>query len=111
MIHFVPDVRRPELKGKRSASRDSLLLLATIERNGACADVVPIRVRNLSAVGLMADYQDVAKAGEPVIVNLRGPGRVAGTVAWVRRGQIGIAFDERVDPRSVRRRPIAAPQP
>ena len=111
MIHFVPQARLPEAKGERSASRDSLLLLATIERTDAGADVVPIRVRTLSAVGLMADYQDVAKPGEPVIVNLRGPGKVAGRVAWVRRGQIGIAFDERVDPRSVRRRPIAAPQP
>ncbi len=111
MIHFVPDIHGGEPKGKRSAARDSLLLLATIERTAAGADVLPIRVRNLSAVGLMGDYQDVAKPGEPVIVNLRGPGRVAGTVAWVRRGQIGIAFDERVDPRSVRRRPIAAPRP
>ncbi len=111
MIHFVPEARVPEPKGKRTASRDSLLLLATIERTEAHADVVPIRVRNLSAVGLMADYQDVAQPGEPVVVNLRGPGKVAGRVAWVRRGQIGIAFDERVDPRSVRRRPSATPQP
>ena len=104
MIDFNPGTAHRELKGTRRASRDSLLLLATIRhKSHDSGDWLPVRVRNLSAVGMMADYDEVAGIGEPVEVNVRGIGTVAGTVAWLRRGRIGIAFDVEVDPMKVRR--------
>lgn len=89
---------------RRRASRDSLFLCATIRRRSDPAgDLAPVRIRNLSAVGLMADYDDVVDIGEPVVVTCRGIGSVAGKVAWIKRGQVGIAFDHEVDPLKARR--------
>ncbi len=104
--------RGRENKGRRVSARDSLFLAATIRRNSdGDEELVPVRVRNLSAVGLMADYERDAEPGEPVAVTLRGIGKVPGMVAWVRNGRIGIAFDEDVDP-MLARRPVgqAAPE-
>ena len=97
---------------RRSSSRDSLFLSATICRKGdAEEDLVPVRVRNLSAVGLMADYSEVADLGDPVVVTVRGIGSVAGKVAWIKQGRIGIAFDIEVDPKMARKPVKPAPQP
>jgi hypothetical protein len=103
-----------ENKGRRVSARDSLFLAATIRRRtDSEEELVPVRIRNLSAVGLMADYEREAEPGEPVVVTLRGIGKVPGMVAWVRNGRIGVAFDEDVDP-LLARRPVsgqAAPDP
>jgi hypothetical protein len=91
-------------RGRRAASRDSLFLSATIRRESdAQEDLVPVRVRNLSAVGLMADYSDIADPGDPVVVTVRGIGAVKGKVAWIKRGRIGIEFDVEVDPKLARK--------
>ena len=89
--------------GRRSRHRDSFFLSATICRAAAPAEAVAVRVRNLSAIGLMADYSEVAAVGEPVVVAMRGIGKAAGTVAWVRTGRIGITFDSEVDPMKARK--------
>jgi hypothetical protein len=105
--------RGRENTGRRVSARDSLFLAATIQRRtDSEEELVPVRVRNLSAVGLMADYEREAEPGEPVVVTLRGIGKVPGMVAWVRKGRIGVAFDEDVDP-LLARRPLgqAAPDP
>jgi hypothetical protein len=106
--------RGRENTGRRVSARDSLLLAATIRRRtDSDEELIPVRVRNLSAVGLMADYEREAEPGEPVVVTLRGIGMVPGMVAWVRKGRIGVAFDEDVDP-MLARRPVsgqAAPDP
>ena len=98
---------------RRASSRDSLFLSATIRRvQDPAVDLTPVRVRNLSAIGLMADYLDVAIAGDPVVVTLRGIGAVSGKVAWVKSGRIGINFDVEVDPLKARKpvvRPAAPP--
>lgn len=100
--------------GRRVSARDSMLLAATIRRRvDMDEELVPVRVRNLSAVGLMADYVFDAEVGEAVLVTLRGIGKVPGTVAWVRKGRIGVAFDEDVDP-MLARKPVSgqtAPDP
>ncbi len=106
--------RGRENTGRRVSARDSLLLAATIRRRtDTDEELIPVRVRNLSAVGLMADYERDAEPGEPVVVTLRGIGMIPGMVAWVRKGRIGVAFDEDVDP-MLARRPVsgqAAPDP
>ena len=90
---------RGEHAGRRSKGRDSLFLMATIRRTvDSDANEIPVRVRNLSEVGLMADYLDIAKIGEAVTVEVRGLGIVPGTVAWVEDRRIGITFDAEVDP-------------
>ena len=89
---------------RRSSNRDSLFLSATIRRtcdSERCA--VSARVRNLSAIGLMADYNDVAVPGDAVIVTVRGIGSVSGKVAWVKKGRIGVNFDVEVDPLKARK--------
>ena len=97
---------------RRAWQRDHLFLAATIrkeaEKDGREATV---RVRNLSAIGLMADYTDVVAPGDPVIVTVRGIGSVAGMVNWVRRGRIGITFDVEVDPKMARKPVRKAPPP
>ena len=87
----------------RSSRLDSLFLSATIQRTGHSANPVPVRVRYLSAIGVMADFNDVASPGEAVVVTVRGIGAVAGTVTWINRGRIGINFDVEIDPLKARR--------
>jgi len=86
----------------RNAARDSLFLMAEL-RVGTTATTV--RVRNLSAGGLMAEYQQGLEAGTEVEFDLRGVGAVRGRVAWSAAGRIGIAFDRQIDP-MLARKPI-----
>ncbi len=98
-------VSRGESAGRRALARDSLFLLASIHLDGRPEDAAEDgRIRNLSAVGLMADYQGIAESGDRVTVTVRGLGVVPGMVAWVRDGRIGIVFDELVDPLAARKR-------
>ncbi|HEY9553549.1 PilZ domain-containing protein [Allosphingosinicella sp.] len=95
-------VARPPTR--RTSSRDSLFLSATIQRvDDALGEPMSVRVRNLSAIGLMADYNGVAVPGEPVIVTVRGIGSVAGKVAWIKKGRVGVNFDVEVDPLMARK--------
>ena len=98
--------------GRRQQSRDSLFLCATVRREqDGDEELTPVRVRNLSGVGLMADYCDVILPGEAVIVTMRGVGSVSGKVAWVKKNRVGIAFDVEVNPRLARKPVITEPQP
>ena len=81
----------------RTAPRDSLFLLTSF----ATPEGAPLgkaRVRNLSATGLMADCERGVPAGIKVEFELRGIGKMTGTVAWARGDKIGLAFDEPIDP-------------
>ena len=90
--------------GRRSAARDSLFLSATIRSAGESDEgVVPVRVRNLSAIGMMADHNGVSLPGDRVIVTLRGLGEIKGKVVWVRNNRIGVAFDVEIDPKLARK--------
>lgn len=62
-----------------------------------------LRVRNLSAGGLMADRAPDLPVGIEVEVVLRGIGDVSGAVTWTRRGQVGIMFSGSIDPRRARK--------
>ena len=94
---------------RRMSARDSMFLSATIRRaQDSDAELKPVRVRNLSAIGLMADYSGVAIPGDAVIVAVRGIGKVPGKVAWLKRGRIGVTFDIEVDP-LMARKPVVPP--
>jgi len=86
---------------QRSAARDSLLLSAQLRVEGEAEATV--RVRNLSAGGLMAEYAQPVDVGTAVEVDVRGVGWVAGRIAWKAEGRVGIAFDREIDPMAARK--------
>ena len=87
---------------QRELDRDSLLLKAKLVfvDGDDCGEV---RIRNLSAGGLMAEAPAIAKRGDRVQVELRNVGKVSGHVAWVAQGRFGIAFDHPINPKLVRK--------
>lgn len=88
--------------GDRSRKRDSLFLSARL-RFGAVEEVFDVRVRNLSAGGLMAELDRVVDAGTSVGMEMRGLGELTGIVVWCTRGRLGIAFDHPIDPTRARK--------
>jgi len=93
---------------KRNQDRDSLFLKATL-RFATCADPGEVRIRNLSAGGLMAEAALQVPRGEKVELQLRNIGWIRGTVAWVAEGRIGIAFEHPIDPK-LARKPVGQAQ-
>lgn len=90
---------------QRNDSRDSLFLAAQLQVGALPAEQV--RVRNLSAGGMMAEYPSAVEIGTSVRVELRGIGEVGGSIAWATDGRIGIAFDDPIDPMRARK-PVTA---
>ena len=86
----------------RHEARDSLFVTADLRVVGTPA-VTPVRVRNLSAGGLMAEFPSGLELGLPVEFNIRGIGWVPGHVAWSTAGRIGVAFDRQIDPMLARK--------
>ena len=93
----------------RQIERDSLLLLAQVRVDGAGAEFA-VKVRNLSAGGMMAEGKAPVARGSLVSVALRNIGWVGGTVAWKQDDRFGIAFVEEIDPK-LARAPVAAGTP
>jgi hypothetical protein len=101
-VNRISENNSPDGRHKRAQDRDSLLLTATLRRVGR-GDPVPVRIRNLSAGGLMAEHGPVLPVGAEVEIDLRGVGLVRGTVAWSTEGRIGVAFVEEIDPKAARK--------
>lgn len=80
-------------------SHDRFLMaeLAVAGRDG----VHQIRVRNLSAGGMMGEGDVSVDRGSQLAVEMPNIGPVNGTVAWVQDDRFGIAFDEEIDPGQV----------
>ena len=89
----------------RQLSRDSLFLLADVRVAGGFA-AHKVKVRNLSAGGMMAEGSLPAVRGARISVEIRNIGWVEGCVAWVQGDRCGIAFDEDIDP-MVARAPLS----
>ena len=85
----------------RQVNRDSLFLLAQVRVDGQDA-VTRVKVRNLSAGGMMAEGESRVVRGSAVQVELRNIGWVDGTVAWKQDNRFGIAFVDEIDPTEVR---------
>ena len=85
----------------RARKRDSLFLSARLTLAGARA-TYDVRVRNLSAGGLMAEYEPPVAPGTAVTLDMRGLGEMTGHVAWCTDGRIGIALDHPIDPARAR---------
>ncbi|TKD50294.1 PilZ domain-containing protein [Sphingomonas baiyangensis] len=89
---------------QRNAARDSLLLTATLRIGDA---ETTVRIRNLSAGGLMAEYGRSLPLDTAVDVDIRGIGWTAGKVVWAVDGRLGIAFDAPIDP-LLARKPVGS---
>ncbi len=85
----------------RQVNRDSLFLLAQVRVDGQDA-VSRVKVRNLSAGGMMAEGDSKVVRGSLVAVELRNIGWVEGSVAWKQDNRFGIAFVDEIDPTVVR---------
>lgn len=87
---------------KRGMGRDSLLLKAIL-RFPNTGEERKVRIRNLSAGGLMAEIPIDVSLGDLVEVNLHNMGWLSGHVAWVTDGRIGIAFNHPINPKDARK--------
>ncbi len=85
----------------RNISRDSLFLMADLRLEGA-ESLERVKVRNLSAGGMMAEGLLRVMRGTRLSVKLRNIEWVDGTVAWVQDNRFGIAFDREIDPAQAR---------
>lgn len=85
----------------RHVNRDSLFLSAELRFEGESVSQ-RVRVRNLSAGGMMAECDFRVLPGTRVTVALRNVKPVEGNVAWVHGARFGIAFCEEVDPKAPR---------
>lgn len=87
----------------RQLSRDSLFVMAKVKvEDDARGTEHPIKVRNLSSGGMMAEGSVKVSRGSMVSVELRNIGWVDGTVAWKQDDRFGIAFLEEIDAKAVR---------
>lgn len=91
---------------KRGMDRDSLLLQAVL-RIPNTEEERAVRIRNLSAGGLMAEIPIGLVRGERIEINLNSIGWVSGHIAWVTDGRAGIAFDHPINPKDARK-PVGA---
>lgn len=85
----------------RQIARDSLFLLADLRIEGLESEY-RIKVRNLSACGMMGEGAVRVERGTLISVNIRNVGWVQGAVAWVQENRFGVAFSEDIDPKLAR---------
>ena len=93
---------------QRQQSRNSLFLMAACQLRDT-SETCRIKVRNLSATGLMANSPLQLAVDEMIWVELRNIGWVEGRVVWVQDFQFGLTFLHEIDPLVVRN--IPEPQP
>ena len=85
----------------RQIGRDSLFLMADVRVDGVDGEH-RVKVRNLSAGGMMGEGTVRVLRGALVSVNIRNIGWVEGSIAWVQDNRFGIAFREEIDPKVAR---------
>lgn len=85
----------------RQIARDSLFVMAELRVDGLPGEH-RVRVRNLSAGGMMAEGPLVVQRGQMITIKLRNLGWVEGSVAWVQDSRFGIAFRTEIDPKIAR---------
>jgi len=91
----------------RNISRDSLFLMAELRLEGA-EGLERVKVRNLSAGGMMAEGELRVIRGARLSIKLRNIDWVDGSVAWVQENRFGIAFNREIDPSEARAKQTSA---
>ncbi|WP_207912335.1 PilZ domain-containing protein [Parafrankia sp. BMG5.11] len=85
----------------RHINRDSLFLMADVRVDGDHASH-RVKVRNLSAGGMMAEGELAVVRGARVTIELRNLPVIEGSIAWVQDNRFGIAFAHEIDPKAPR---------
>jgi hypothetical protein len=86
-------------------SRDTLresIFFSAVVRFGDTGRPVSVRVRNISAGGMMIDCGLGANIGDLIYADIKNIGEVRGKVAWCVAPRMGIAFDHEIDPKLAR---------
>lgn len=106
MDQFVHDPFKAadDAASQRNEVRDSLFLVAQFRMQGS-RNAEQVRVRNLSAGGLMAEVSSPVAQGTAVELDVRGIGWITGKIAWYAAGRVGVAFDQMIDP-TLARKPV-----
>ncbi|KQM64825.1 hypothetical protein ASE75_06950 [Sphingomonas sp. Leaf17] len=92
-----------DAESKRAQIRNSLFLMARLRLVDTQTDYTEVRVRNLSAGGMMVELPDPTDMNTRVELEMRGLGLMRGRVAWYAEGRAGIALDKPIDPQKVRK--------
>jgi hypothetical protein len=77
-------------------SDDRLIPLLKVAKMSSASGERLIRVRNISAGGLMGEIAESPPVGEQVSIELSSQ-KIPSSVTWIREGMIGIKFDQTVD--------------
>lgn len=85
----------------RQIARDSLFVVAELRADGVEGEH-DVRLRNISAGGLMAEAPLSVQRGQLVWIELPNLGWTEGSVAWVQDDRFGVAFRDEIDPGLVR---------
>jgi hypothetical protein len=80
----------------RVAPRESLFLLGRLWMGDSQA--IDVRIRNLSATGMMIESREFAEMGQDVEIEIKGLGRLKGKIAWIAEKRMGIALKRQIDP-------------
>ncbi len=86
---------------QRHIGRDSLFVMADLRLDGS-EERLRIKMRNLSAGGMMGEGNVRLTRGTVVWVEIRNIGWVEGSIAWVQDNRFGVAFREEIDPKLAR---------
>ena len=86
----------------RNSRRDSILLLADLKLENDDR-AYRVKIRNLSASGVMAEGTVNVTRGTRLRIDFRDAGQVWGSVAWREGDRFGIAFENDIDPEAVRK--------
>ncbi|HSM54303.1 MAG TPA: PilZ domain-containing protein [Erythrobacter sp.] len=81
---------------RRSLERHDVVQLADVQIGRDPAQH-RIKVRNVSARGLMGEGALHVSSGTRLTIDLPEVGPVAGTVVWVQEPRFGVAFDDEVE--------------
>ncbi len=100
----------PESAIQRGKPRNSIFLGAELCFEGDDLRH-EVRVRNISAGGMMIDFAIVTPKGTLVKVDVRNLGKISGHVAWSTDTRMGIRFDRDIDPEKARLKPLATSVP
>jgi hypothetical protein len=92
-----PDATTDPYADQRNAPRNNLLLSSVCRWPMRQLDE-RVKIRNVSATGLMAEGTLGATVGEKVVLDLRNVGAIEGIVAWVQSNRFGVAFASPIDP-------------
>lgn len=87
----------------RGEHRDSMFLQAEMDVAG-WPETIRVRVRNLSAGGLLAESGHHVPVGTALRVTLPNLGALNARCVWLGENRFGIAFDHEIDPQAVRRK-------